>query len=95
MPTRTTSCPAISIGSPYNVSYTPGWWPWNNTWRSWQGKDDILWNHGKHNMKFGGSYMYTHKWQQFQLNSGGSIQFQLFGHRQRVCGLPAGLRLFV
>ena len=26
--------PGISIGSPYNVSYTPGWWPWINTWRS-------------------------------------------------------------
>ena len=67
--------PGISIGSPYNVSYTPGWWPWNNTWRSWQGKDDLSWTHGKHNMKFGGSYMYTHKWQQFQLNSGGQFNF--------------------
>ena len=34
--------PGISIGSPYNVSYTPGWWPWNNTWRSYQVKDDLL-----------------------------------------------------
>ena len=67
--------PAISIGSPYNISYTPGWWPWHNTWRSWQGKDDVSWNHGKHNMKFGGSFMYTHKNQQFQLNSGGSFNF--------------------
>jgi hypothetical protein len=67
--------PAISIGSPYNISYTPGWWPWTNTWRSYQWKDDILWTHGSHNMKFGGSIMYTHKNQQFQLNSGGSFNF--------------------
>jgi hypothetical protein len=67
--------PGISIGSPYNISYTPGWWPWHNTWRSWQGKDDLSWIHGKHNMKFGGSYMYTHKNQQFQLNSGGQFNF--------------------
>jgi hypothetical protein len=67
--------PGVSIGSPYNISYTPGWWPWNNTWRSWQGKDDLSWSHGKHNMKFGGSYMYTHKWQQFQLNAGGQFNF--------------------
>jgi Carboxypeptidase regulatory-like domain len=67
--------PGISIGSPYNISYTPGWWPWTNTWRSWQVKDDILWTHGNHNMKFGGSYMYTHKWQQFQLNAGGQFNF--------------------
>ena len=67
--------PGISIGSPYNVSYTPGWWPWNNTWRSYSWKDDILWTHGSHNLKFGASYMYTHKWQQFQLNAGGQFNF--------------------
>jgi hypothetical protein len=67
--------PQITIQSPYNVSYTPGWWPWTNTWRSWQFKDDFSWNHGKHNMKFGGAYMYTHKWQQYQLNAGGAFTF--------------------
>jgi len=67
--------PGFSIGSPYNISYTPGWWPWTNTWRSYQIKDDILWTHGNHNFKFGGSYMYTHKWQQFQLNAGGQMNF--------------------
>jgi hypothetical protein len=34
--------PGINIQSPYNVSYTPGWWPWTNTWRSWQWKDDDI-----------------------------------------------------
>jgi hypothetical protein len=67
--------PGFSIGSPYNVSYTPGWWPWTNTWRSYQIKDDVLWTHGAHNVKFGGSYMYTHKWQQFQTNAGGQFNF--------------------
>jgi hypothetical protein len=67
--------PGFSIGSPYNVSYSPGWWPWNNTWRSYQVKDDLIWTHGNHNMKFGGSWMHTHKWQQFQLNAGGQMNF--------------------
>jgi len=67
--------PAINIGSPYNIGYTPGWWPWYNTWRSWQWKDDISWMRGRHNMKFGASYMFTHKWQQFQTNAGGSMNF--------------------
>ena len=67
--------PGISIGSPYNISYTPGWWPWINTWRSSQAKDDLSWTHGKHNMKFGAAYMYTHKWQQFQTNAGGQFTF--------------------
>jgi len=67
--------PGISIGSPYNISYTPGWWPWYNTWRSSQGKDDLSWTHGQHNLKFGAAYMYTHKWQQFQTNAGGQFGF--------------------
>ncbi len=67
--------PGISVNSPYNISYTPGWWPWVNTWRSYQVKDDVLWSHGSHNVKFGGSYMYTHKWQQFQTNAGGQFTF--------------------
>jgi len=67
--------PGMTLGAPYNVSYDPGWWPWLNTWRSYQGKDDIMWTHGKHNMKFGGSYMFVHKWQQLQLNSGGTFNF--------------------
>ena len=67
--------PAVTITSPNYVSYTPGWWPWVNTWRSWQAKDDVSWTHGKHNMKFGGAYMYTHKWQQFQTNAGGGFTF--------------------
>jgi len=67
--------PGISIQSPYNVSYTAGWWPWTNTWRSWQWRDDFSWTHGRHNMKFGGGVMYTHKWQQYQLNAGGQFTF--------------------
>jgi len=67
--------PGISMGSPYSGSYTPGWWPWYNTWRSWQWKDDLSWSHGRHNMKFGASYMFTHKWQQFQTNAGGQFNF--------------------
>lgn len=67
--------PGVSIGAPYGISYTPGWWPWYNTWRSTQGKDDLSWTHGKHNMKFGASWMYTHKWQQYQLNAGGQFSF--------------------
>ena len=67
--------PGITITAPNYVSYNPGWWPWVNTWRSSQGKDDVSWTHGKHNMKFGAAYMYTHKWQQFQTNAGGSFTF--------------------
>ena len=87
--------PGISIGSPYNVSYTPGWWPWTNTWRSYQGKDDLSWTHGKHNMKFGGVLHVHPQVAAVPTERRRAVQFQQFGHRQRVCGLHAGLRLFV
>jgi hypothetical protein len=67
--------PSFNIGAPYYLGYSPGWWPWYNTWRSWQGKDDLSWIHGKHNLKFGFSYMFTHKWQQYQTNAGGGFNF--------------------
>ena len=67
--------PSFFIGAPYFQFYSPGWWPWYNTWRSWQWKDDLSSIHGKHNLKFGFSYMYTHKWQQYQTNAGGGFNF--------------------
>lgn len=67
--------PTISIGSPYSVSYDPGNWPWSNTWRSYQWRDDVSWTHGRHNVKFGFSYMRTHKNQQLFGNVGGNFSF--------------------
>jgi hypothetical protein len=67
--------PAIAIGSPYNVSYGPGSWPWANTWRSWQWKDDVSWMRGRHNLKFGAAFMHTHKNQDIFGNTGGNYNF--------------------
>ena len=60
-----------------------------------QWKDDILWTHGKHNLKFGGSYMYTHKWQQFQLNAGGQFNFNGSATGNGFADFLTGFRLFV
>ena len=38
-----------------------GNWPWTNTWRSDQFKDDLSWNKGAHNFKFGFAWLYGHK----------------------------------
>ena len=67
--------PTIGIQGPYNVNYDMGSWPWSNTFRSDQGKDDISWTHGTHNMKFGASYMWTHKNQQIFGNTQGNYTF--------------------
>jgi hypothetical protein len=67
--------PAVSIRAPYSVSYGPGNWPWANTWRSYQWKDDVSWVRGRHNLKFGFAYMYTHKNQDIFGNTGGNYTF--------------------
>jgi hypothetical protein len=56
--------PGINLGSPFNVNFDTASWPWWNTWRSYQFKDDLSWIRGTHNLKFGASYMWTHKNQQ-------------------------------
>ena len=41
--------PGMEISSPYNVNMDSGNWPWSNTWRSNQWKNDLSWTHGAHN----------------------------------------------
>lgn len=65
----------MEISSPYSVNMDSGNWPWTNTWRSNQWKDDLSWLHGAHNFKFGFAWMHTHKNQQIFENTAGTYQF--------------------
>ena len=65
----------MEISSPYNVNMDSGNWPWSNTWRSNQWKNDLSWTHGAHNTKFGFAWMHTHKNQQIFVNTAGTYQF--------------------
>ena len=47
-------------GGQIGVSMDNGNWPWTNTWRSNQGKDDLSWIKGTHNFKFGFAWLHTH-----------------------------------
>ena len=67
--------PGIEISSPYNVNMDNGNWPWTNTWRSNQGKDDLSWTHGAHNMKFGFAWLHGHKNQKIFEDTAGTYQF--------------------
>ncbi len=67
--------PTINIKNPYNANYDLGSWPWSNTWRSYQAKDDLSWTHGAHNLKFGAAWMHTHKNQQIFGQTQGNYTF--------------------
>jgi hypothetical protein len=67
--------PTVNITTPYQIQFDPARWPWNNTWRSYQWKDDMSWSHGTHNLRFGAAYMYTKKYQPTDQNIGGNFAF--------------------
>ncbi len=72
---RDTRIPTINLGQPYGVNYDTASWPWNNSYDSYQARDDLSWTKGKHNVKFGGSYMGTLKHQDIFGNTNGNYTF--------------------
>jgi hypothetical protein len=67
--------PTINVTTGTGFNYDPGNWPWTNTWRSYQWKDDVSWTHGNHNFKFGGAVLHTHKNQEIFASVSGNYQF--------------------
>jgi len=62
-------------GGAIGVSMDNGNWPWTNTWRSNQYKDDLSWVRGTHNFKFGFAWLHTHKNQQIFTDTAGTYRF--------------------
>ena len=62
-------------GGQIGVNMDNGNWPWTNWWESYQFKDDLSWNKGAHNYKFGFAWMYTHKWQKIFTDTAGTYRF--------------------
>ena len=68
--------PGIEIsGGSYGATMDNGNWPWSNTWRSNQWKDDLSWTKGANNYKFGFSFMWTVKAQQIFTDTAGTYNF--------------------
>jgi hypothetical protein len=68
--------PTINVGGGgIGFDYDPGNWPWTNTWRSYQYKDDLSWTHGAHNAKFGAALLHTHKNQEIFADVAGNYNF--------------------
>ncbi|MGC2404124.1 MAG: carboxypeptidase regulatory-like domain-containing protein [Acidobacteriaceae bacterium] len=67
--------PQVAFGAPLGTTWTINYWPWHNSFLDYQIRDDFSWNIGKHQFKFGGSYMREDKNQQFQQNTEGNYAF--------------------
>lgn len=62
-------------GGPINTTWTTIYWPWHNSYLSYQIRDDLSWTRGKHAFKFGFSYMREDKNQQQQADTQGDYTF--------------------
>ena len=67
--------PEIDLGAPYNVNWSSNYYPWKNFYADTQFRDDLSWTKGKHQTKFGFSYMRVVKNQELQANTEGTSVF--------------------
>jgi hypothetical protein len=67
--------PEIDLGAPYNVNWSSNYYPWKNFYADYQVRDDLSWTKGKHQTKFGFSYMRVVKNQELQANTQGTAGF--------------------
>lgn len=67
--------PEVDLGAPYSTSWSSNYFPWKNSFEGYQGRDDISWIHGRHQFKFGVSYLHAVKNQELQANTQGTAAF--------------------
>jgi len=68
--------PGVSIsGAGLNNDYDASNYPWKNNYTSYQGRDDVSWNHGRHSFKFGVQDMFNVKNQELFGDSQGAYSF--------------------
>ncbi len=70
-----TILPQIFLLGKTGAVYNQNWSPWDNTADSYQIRDDISWTKGKHQFKFGGSWLWFKKAQPLQDSPQGGFQF--------------------
>ena len=73
--TTRTILPNINIAGEINANFQPSWQPWNNSSAAYQGRDDLSWVHGRHQLKFGVSFMEYNKAQDSFGSTEGSFNF--------------------
>ncbi len=68
--------PEIDLqGAPLNVNWSESYYPWRNGYEGFEYKDDLSWTKGRHQLKFGISFLHDYKNQQLQANTQGTAVF--------------------
>jgi hypothetical protein len=68
--------PQITLSSvPLSATWNPSYFPWKNGYEGFQYKDDLSWIKGRHQFKFGVSWLHDYKNQELQANTNGAITF--------------------
>ncbi len=68
--------PAISLGgTPLRTTFNPSYFPWKNGYEGFQYRDDLSWTKGRHQFKFGVSWLHDYKNQELQANTNGTATF--------------------
>ncbi len=67
--------PEIDLGAPYSTNWTSAYFPWKNSYEGYETRDDLSYTRGKHQLKFGFSWLHDPKNQQLQANTQGTAAF--------------------
>jgi hypothetical protein len=68
--------PAVSLGgTPLGATWNPAYFPWKNGYEGFQYRDDLSWTKGRHQFRFGASWLHTYKNQELQANTNGTANF--------------------
>jgi hypothetical protein len=68
--------PEIDLqGAPLNEDWSEAYFPWKNGYEGFEYRDDLSWTRGRHQFKFGFSWLHDYKNQQLQANTQGTAQF--------------------
>ncbi len=67
--------PEIQLGAPYGTTWSSSYFPWKNSFMGYETRDDLSWNKGLHQFKFGFSWLHAPKNQQLQANTQGTAVF--------------------
>jgi hypothetical protein len=68
--------PQIQLnGTPLGARWDPSYFPWKNGYEGFQYRDDLSWTKGRHQFKFGVSWLHDYKNQELQANTNGTANF--------------------
>jgi len=71
--------PEVQLGAPYGTTWSSSYFPWKNSYEGYETRDDLSWNRGRHQFKFGASWLHDPKNQQLQANTQGTAVFNNSG----------------